>query len=263
MSTLLERGRLGLSLEDLDVVDIHGHLGRSPFAVPDVSAASLVAAMDRVGVATAVVSHLHCVCGGPSTANDEVLEAIEAFPGRIEGYVRLWPSSADEVRRETERFLDRGFVGVKLHNSSGFAYTDPALEPALAIADERRIPVLLHTYGNKDELEQARTLAGRYPHARFLLAHAGVNNSEDRYGELARGLENVYLDLCTSGTPRGSVVRLVEAAGVAKVMWGSDATFLNLGHQIGKVLGADLDEEVKRRLLSTNARAFLSGGAAY
>jgi uncharacterized protein len=262
MTTLIERGRLGLSLKDLDVVDIHGHLGRSPFAVPDLSAGALVAAMDRIGVATTVVSHLHCVCAGPSPANEEVFEAMRAFPGRIEGYVRLWPSGSDEVRRETERWLARGFTGVKLHNSMGFAYTDPAYEPALAMADEHRMPVLLHTWAKPEELEQVTALAARYRHARFLLGHAGVNNSEARYGELARDLENVYLDLCMSASPRGFVVRLVEAAGVEKVVWGSDSTFLNMAHQIGKVLGADLDDGVKRRILSANARRVLNSGTA-
>ena len=257
MTTLLERGRRGERLDDLDIVDIHGHLGRSPFGVPELSPASLVATMDRLGVATSVCSHTHCMYAGWSDANGEVLDAIRAFPGRIAGYLVLWPSSADDVKREAERYLDAGFMGVKLHNATGFRYTDLAYGPALAAADERRMPVLLHTWARDDEFEDVERLATAYPHASFILAHSGVSGSIDAYGRLARDWANVHLDLCMSLTPPGHVDRLVAAAGVDKVLWGSDAIFLNMTQQLGKVLGARLDDDDKRRLLSANARRLL------
>ncbi|NLF32385.1 MAG: amidohydrolase [Planctomycetes bacterium] len=257
MTTLLQRGRRGERLDDLDIVDMHGHLGRSPFGVPDLSPASLVAGMDRLGVATCVCSHTHCMYAGPSDANAEVLDAIRAFPGRIAGYLVLWPSGADDVRRQAERYLDAGFAGVKLHDTTGFRYTDPAYAPALAMADERRMPVLLHTWARAEQFEEVRRLATAYPRANFILAHSGVAGSIDAYGRLAREHANVHLDLCMSLTPCGHVERLVEAAGVDKVLWGSDALFLNMAHQLGKVLAARIGDDDKRRLLSANARRIL------
>lgn len=258
MTTLLERGRQGESLADVDIVDIHGHLGRPPFAVPELSPGSLVGAMDRAGVATTVVSHIHCLCAGASMGNDEVLDAVRRFPGRIEGYLRVWPSSADDVRREAEKYLSAGFVGVKLHNTIGFDYTEPAYEPALAMADEGHMPVLLHTWAQDKEFEQVSVLAERYPNATFILGHSGVNGSEERYGRLAHECGNVYVDLCMSSAPRGIAERLIEAAGVERVVWGSDATFLNQAHQLGKVLGAHLTDDEKRQILSSNARRILA-----
>lgn len=257
MSTLLERGRRGESLGDLDLIDMHGHLGRQTFGVPDLSPGSLVAAMDRIGVASTVVSHTHCLCAGWSDANDQVLAAMRDYPGRILGYLRLWPSRAADVRREAERCLDQGFTGVKLHNVIGFGYTEAAYEPALALADERRMPVLLHTWGRAEELGQVRTLAARYHNATFVLGHAGVTGSEEVYGRLARDVDNVVLDLCMSVAPRGMVERLVAAAGAERVVWGSDATFLDMAHQVGKVLGAEVAEEVKVALLAGNAKRIL------
>lgn len=257
MSTLLERGRSGESLADLCPIDMHGHLGRQTFAVPDLSPGSLVAVMDRIGVAATVVSHTHCLCAGWSDANEQVLSALREFPGRILGYVRLWPSSAADVRREAERYLGQGFSGVKLHNSIGFGYTEAAYEPALALADERRMPVLLHTWARADELGQARTLAERYSNATFVLGHSGVSGSEEVYGRLAREFDNVVLDLCMSSAPRGIVERLVAAAGAERIVWGSDATFLDMAHQVGKVLGAKVTEEVKIALLAGNAKRIL------
>jgi len=213
--------------------------------------------MDRIGVRAIVCSHTACLCAGASQGNEEILAAMREYPGRILGYVRLWPSDPADVEAETDRYLAAGFVGVKLHDISGFAYTDAAYGPALAAAHERRLPVLLHTWGRDDEFEQIAELAANYPDAAFLLAHAGANRTASAYAELARAHENVYLELCMSLTPRGHVARLVDLAGIDNVVWGSDALFLDMAHQIGKVLAAKLSEDDKRTLLSANARRIL------
>ena len=256
MTSLLERGRRGETLADLDVIDMHGHLGRVGFAVPDQSAEGLVAVMDRIGVKSILCSHVRCMFGRVDVGNRAVLEAMRAAPGRILGYVIVWPAEGDRVRAETARCIDDGFTGIKLHNSNGFPYTEPAYEPALEIANDRRLPVLLHTWGTDEMFSQVRTIAEKFPRLNLLLAHAGSSRVEE-YVKIARELENVYLDICMSATPRGLVERLFAEAGHDKVVWGSDATFLNMAHQIGKVLGARLSDEDKRKLLSANARRIL------
>jgi len=258
MSSLLERGVRGETLDDIDIVDMHCHLGRYEFAVPETSPASLVRVMDRIGVSCAVASHTRVLSGRVRAGNDEVIEAARAFPGRIFGYAILWPTSAAWVREETLRCLDAGFVGVKLHNANGFPYTHPAYAPAFEIADDRKLPVLLHTYGEAPELAQARELAGRYPNVRLLLAHAGAKDA-DGYVSIANDCANVYLDLCMSRQWRGLIERFCAEVGADRIVWGSDATFLNMAHQIGKVLGAHIPDEDKTKLLSTNARRILSG----
>jgi hypothetical protein len=258
MSSLLDRARRGETLTGLDIIDMHGHLGRYQFAVADDSPASLVATMDRIGVRTIVCSHLNCLRGNTQRGNDEVLAAMRAYPGRIEGYVSIWPSGAEQVEAEVRRRLGEGFVGIKIHNINQFSYTDDAYAPAMAIANERRLPVLLHTWGRDEEFDQVRELAGSWPEAHFLLAHAGAEKLE-RYVEAAGEFENVQLDTSFSLAPRGVVERLVAEAGAENVVWGSDATFLSMTQQIGRVVGAKISEEDKRKLLSLNARKLLDG----
>lgn len=256
MTSLLQCGRGGLSLDDLEIVDMHGHLGRFFYCIPDLSAEGLVEVMDRVGVRSILVSHIQCLSTGTADGNREVLEAMRAFPGRILGYVGLWPCDAETVRREIERCLADGFVGIKLHSANGFAYTAPAYKPALKVANERRLPVLLHFWGSREEFADVRRLSDEYPEVSFLLAHSGVAEIDD-YVDIARTQPNVYLELSLSASPRGLVERLVAGAGVDKVVWGSDAIVLSMTHQIGKVLGARLCDEEKRAILSTNARNIL------
>ena len=256
MSTLLERGRAGECLSDLNIVDLHGHLGLYSFAYPDPAPPSIVKVMDRIGVAKVVCSHARTMSADTEWGNQETLKFMRAFPGRVLGYVILWPADAQTVRAATERWLDQGFTGIKLHNSTGFAYTESAYAPALEIANQRRLPVLLHTWGEESVFRQVDQLAGQYPEASFLLAHSGCCN-EAGYIHAARLHGNVYLDLCLSLCPRGLVKRLADAVGADKIVWGSDCNFFAMTKQLGKVLGAEIPDSDKIKILATNAQRIL------
>lgn len=258
MSELLRAARAGDRLVGLEIIDMHAHLGVTNFTIPDLSVESIISCMDRLGVAQAVVSHLACMSADAERGNREVLAALEAYPDRLLGYMSVWPFSLSWVRQRAEDWLARpGFVGIKVHNSTGFPYTYEAYQPLYALADERRLPVLLHTWGAEQEFAQVRALAEKYPEAVFLLAHSGSNN-EAAYLQIARDCPHVYLDTTLSTARRGLLERLVEGAGAEKVVWGSDVHFLNQAQQLGRVLGAMLTEGVVSLVLSGNARAILS-----
>jgi len=256
MTTLLARGRRGERLDDCDIIDMHCHLGRAAHTVPSAEADGLLATMDRIGVRSAVCSHIRALSEQTRAGNDAMAEAIRAHPGRILGYVILWPEDRRTVADEVERCLAAGFSGIKMHSSNGFPYDDPAYEPAYAAAHERRLPVLYHTWGQASDFEQIGRVAARFPDARHLLGHAGSDNP-DAYVAFAKAHASVVLELCFSRCPRGLVERLVAGAGPERIVWGSDATFLNQAQQIGKVLGADLPDQTKRMLLGANARRIL------
>ncbi len=255
MTTLLQRAREGKPL-DIEIIDMHGHLGRFSFAIPDLSPERLVESMDRLGVRSIVCSHMRCMSVDTEYGNAEVAKAMQACPGRILGYVSVYPIDPQTVRRNVERWLAAGFTGLKLHNSNGFSYTDPAYEPAYAIADERRLPMLFHTWGEDSEFSEIRSIAGRYPQTAILLAHSACVN-EDEYIRMAKDCPNVYLELCYSHSPLGLVARLAEAVGAEKVVWGSDCYFYSQVTQAGRVIGADLPDEAKVQILSGNAQRML------
>jgi len=91
MSDLLKRALAGESLSDIGIVDVHGHLGRIGFTIPDFTAASMVRVMDRLGVASTICSHMQCMSAEAERGNREVHDAMQAFPGRILGYVIVSP----------------------------------------------------------------------------------------------------------------------------------------------------------------------------
>ncbi len=255
MSTILEQMRAGEALAT-DVIDMHGHVGRASFTIPDISPQVLIDSMDRLGINAMVCSPLGSMTPDADRGNDEVLAAMQAHPGRILGYVGLFPFDAPTVQATVERRLAQGFTGLKMHDSNNIHYNDPAYAPAHAIANERRLPVLMHTWGGQEEFDAIREVAAMHPDVSYLTAHVGSEN-EAGYIQLAKDCPNVYLELAFSQAPRGLIDRLVEAVGPERIVWGSDSYFYSQAEQLGRVAGADIPEDAKKQIFYGNARKIL------
>jgi uncharacterized protein len=257
MTTLLEKGRRGESLAEYGIVDMHAHLIGGVVPWGESPADHLVRAMDQSGVKTSVVSSL--TYGGLHMAacNDLMHEAMQKYPDRLLGYVYLWPGDPAAVRAEVQRRLAQGFTGLKLLVLMGYSYVYPGYAPAFAIANERRLPVLLHTYGGQPGLDDVPVLAERYPDINFVLAHAGAQQVEHHL-RVAGQVERAYLELSTSTATHRAVETLFENVPVERIVWGADDLPLNMSHQLGKVLGAQIPEAAKLQILSGNARRILS-----
>jgi predicted TIM-barrel fold metal-dependent hydrolase len=232
-------------------------MGRYAYPIADLSPEGLVTVMDRVGVDKTVVSHMQCMSTDVDWGNAEILRGMEACPGRILGYISVFPSTVQQVAESVRRWFALGFTGLKFHDSNQFPYDDTAYEPAYEFADRHRLPILLHTWGQEHEFRAARTVAARYANLTFLLGHSGSANI-DRYIETANAAENIYLETCFSRAPRGTVETLVQRAGADKVVWGSDSYFYSMTQQVGKILGARISDDDKIKVMRTNAENILA-----
>jgi len=257
MKSLLEKARNGKPLGLRPGIDMHGHIGRCNFSIPDFSGASLVRSMDKVGIRKILLSHMNCMNFDVRWGNDVVAREIRNYPGRIEGYVSLWPDSSKNVHNEIKRCLKLGFGGIKMHNVNKVRYNDPVYAPAWEVANERYLPVLMHTWGDEPTMGDVRAMAEKYPGAVLLTGHSGAS-AEEKYIALAKEMPNVYLELCYSQGPRGLVERFVQAVGAEKIVFGSDALFYSLHHQVGKVIGANIAEKEKEMILGENAARLLA-----
>ena len=257
MKTLLEKGRSGESLGEYHIVDMHTHLYTGFVPWGEYPADHLVHAMDQSGVETCVVSSLARAGFRMEACNELMHEAMRKHPGRLLGYVYIWPGDPEAVRAEVERRLAQGFTGIKMLVLMGYEYVYPGYAPAFEIANERRLPVLLHTYGGQAGLDDVPVLAKRYPDVNFVLAHAGAQQVEHHI-RIAGQVEHAYLELCTSMATYRAVETLFENVPLERIVWGADDLPLNMSHQLGKVLGAQIPEEAKVQILSGNARRLLS-----
>ena len=80
---------------------------------------------------------------------------------------------------------------------------------------------------------------------------------------MGRQYPNVYLELCFSPCPRALVEELVTAGLEDKLIWGSDAIFMDGAQQIGRVVFAQITPQQKAKILGLNARKALKLPASY
>ena len=78
-----------------------------------------------------------------SAANDRTLAFAERSDGRLVPFVRL--DLNESPLEEATRCLDAGARGIKLHpRAQRFDAADDRLGPVFALAEERRVPILIH-----------------------------------------------------------------------------------------------------------------------
>jgi len=231
------------------ITDMHGHYGDwAGFPLWGGKADDLVAEMDRLGIEKFVMSPEAVMSTEAVYGNDLVLDAMARQPRRILGWAICYPVNRELGIGEIRRCIDAGMIGIKMHSATGIPYTSEKYNDVWEFADDRKLPVLLHTWG---DLNQMDPIFERNPNTTILLAHSGAANPE-MYVEYARRCPNIYLDLCFSMAPFGLVEYFVRELGPERIVWGSDAPWMSMQQQLGRVIFADISEEAKKCILVDN-----------
>ena len=242
--------------------DAHTHLGLDEDGHA-LSVAEHLALMDNAGVQGANVFALNEPDREPAyrAPNDRVLRWAAEVPDRLFPFVRL--SLDEDPLGEAERCLALGARGIKLHpRAQAFRVNDPSLEAVFALADERRLPVLIHAGrglppGMPLELGH---VAQRHPNASLILAHAAIV-AQAGIGELARNVENIFFDSSTWSP--FDLLNLFSLVPPEQILWASDIPYgeplaaLQVFVRAARVSGAD--DELLRGMLGESARGLLEG----
>jgi predicted TIM-barrel fold metal-dependent hydrolase len=196
-------------------------------------------------------------------ANDDVLEAMRRYPGRILGYCFVVPGYFRESLEEIDRCLDRGMIGVKLYNQ--YKIWDPAVHPVIEKAIEERIPILEHAgYPTSREGWDAQPnmshggdfarAACLYPEAMLIEGHIGGGGDWEWAIKQLRQSPSVYLDTSGSVIDEGMVEMAARELGVDRLLFGTDMT---MEGGVGKILAADLTRPQKERIFYKNMQQIL------
>jgi hypothetical protein len=180
----------------------------------------LLAALARAR-ARAVVFPLHEPAGYPP-ANDRVLEAAAASGGRLVAFCRVDPH-ADAVA-EARRCLDAGARGIKLHpRAERFTLSVPAVRDVVALAHERRVPVLIHAGRGIPALGRDTVrLSGEFPGASLILAHAAISDLAWLWRALPEH-PNLFID--TAWWDPADLIALFTLAPPGQILWASDSPY--------------------------------------
>ena len=239
--------------------DAHTHTGAHDPDGYRCTAEEVVACLDRAGHGQALVFAMQEPDGYPA-ANDRVLAEAEASAGRLRALCRLDPHA--DPMPEARRCLEAGAVGFKLHpRAERFQLSEPAVEDIVALADERRLPVMVHAGRGIPALgRDAVALARRHPGARIVLAHAGISDLSWIWAE-ARGLPNLLFD--TSWWNVADLTALFATVAPGQILYGSDIPYgsatscglivLRLAASVG------LDPAVTGEIVGGQLRRLLAG----
>jgi predicted TIM-barrel fold metal-dependent hydrolase len=164
---------LHAAVPGLAYFDVHTHLGQNDPDGMSQTPEQLLATLDFAGARGCFVFPMHEPDGYPP-ANDMVLEAARADTGRLVPFCRVNPH--DGAVAEAERSLANGARGIKLHpRAEQFTLDHPEVRKLAALAHERQLPLLIHAGRGIPALGlNAVQLAGEFPGARLILAHAGI-----------------------------------------------------------------------------------------
>lgn len=213
--------RLVADLGGLELFDVHTHTGQNDPDGLHGTAPQLLDALAAAGGGRAVVFTLH-EPGGYAQANDRVLAEAREAGGRLVPFCRLDPR--DGPAREAERCLDAGARGIKLHpRAERFLLGDAAVRPIIALAEERRVPVLVHAGRGIPALgRHALELCAAHPGARIILAHAGISDLAWIWRE-APDHPNLLFD--TSWWAPDDLLALFALVPPGQILFGSDTPY--------------------------------------
>jgi predicted TIM-barrel fold metal-dependent hydrolase len=253
--------RSGNRVGGLDVIDVHAHIGDNPAdAIWPQDAASLVADMDRCGVATAVFSDLGAIHALTAPEYTACLErssaAVRQHPGRLFAYLPFHPHQLEASLAALKTVAEPAspFIGIKLHGAfHQYPAGGPKYVPAFEFGNRHRLPVLFHVAGIEDDWTGG--VAGvlrRYPDLSLILAHFGPG--EDRLPALTKSYPNVWTDSCLSTGGYRQIERVVASIGADRLLFASDATWNSLPAAFARIGLADLPDSQKRMLYGENAR---------
>ncbi len=202
-----------------------------------IGAEELIAAMDAAGIDQAVLAgwcwQPHDVC---VEQNSWTMEVVRRYPTRLRALAAIQPDAGADARRELERCVAGGMVGLGELNADGQRFRlDDANFVALACrAAELRVPLLLHTnepvghaYPGKGCLPLADIYAfiKAIPGLRLILAHWGGGFPfYELMHEVRKAAANVYYDSAASPLLYSPQIfrTVIDIVGSDKVLFGSD-----------------------------------------
>jgi hypothetical protein len=240
--------------------DAHTHTG---FNDPDgfkASAADIVAGLDLAGHEHGLVFSTMEPDGYPP-ANDRVIAEAADSDGRLRALARLDPH-LDPVA-EAERCLAAGAVGLKLHpRAEQFEMHAPRVTDIVALADERRLPIVIHAGRGIPALgRDTVALARRYPGARLILAHAGISDLAWIWRD-AQELPNLFFD--TAWWNVADLIALFALVPPGRILYASDMPY---GHSLFNGLAlvrcglaVGLEPEVIAQMAGGHLLHLLDGG---
>jgi predicted TIM-barrel fold metal-dependent hydrolase len=240
-------------------IDAHNHVDEHARKAEDI-----VRSCDRVGIGHAAVS----IPNGKTVQeirenNNIVLKAMKAFPNRILGQCYINPTFKKEAIEEINRCIGEGMVMLgELYNA--IKINDPLYYPVIEKCIELRIPLMMHatsTFANwwkgyprakpttASVGEDFVDISRRYPEAMIIHGHIGGGGIWEYVCKTMEDAPNVYIDTSGSVCDEAMIDMAIKYIGVDRLLFATDVNFES---GVGKIMGAKLTEEERKKIFIDN-----------
>ncbi len=217
----------------------------------------------HVGIGTTTDAELEkTLRGDPSI----VLKPLERWPNKLLGMIQLnandVPTSLDALNRWLR---DGPMLGVYFPGAgpAALACNHPHFNRLVDRIAQLDGVIMQHTWfktggkqnANESTPAELAELARRFPAQKFICAHAG--GEWERGIRAVRAQQNILLETSGFDSTAGFIEMAVREVGAGRIVFGSHLPSRSLGTELGKVVGADISEQDKRRILGENFRKLL------
>jgi predicted TIM-barrel fold metal-dependent hydrolase len=205
---------------EASLFDAHTHIGSNDPDGARLSGRELIEILAPLD-ARGVVFPMH-EPGGYGDANDLIQSEAEGSGGRLVPFCRLDPN--DGAVEELSRCIGRGTRGIKLHpRSDDFPMDSPEVREIFAVANENRLPILIHAGRGIPALgRHTLELSEAFPEAPVILAHAAVSDLSWIWRHMPDH-PNVFID--TSWWVPNDLTFLFSYVPPGQVLFASDVPY--------------------------------------
>ncbi len=218
------------------IIDSHVHLGT--MLGFDMTEADIIVSLEKYGIAKALVSNVESTefdrewkpipaedMIGELESNRRTLELVRRNPGILYGQYWFKPAT-ERLGPEAEALIreNRGaFRGLKMHPyHSMTSIADQRCEPWLELVAELKLPVAVHTAGDRfSDPENVYTAAKAHTGVDFIMVHLGLGTDNRKAIELVSSLPNLYGD--TTWVSKEHALDAIRSCGADKILFGTDS----------------------------------------
>lgn len=219
--------------------------------------AGLLATMDRLGIAEAVVGHLWSVVHDPGTGNRRLLAEI-AGQRRLQACWVVVPDTCGELggaRSFVADALDAQVAAVRAFpNTHGYQLAGPDCADLLAHVAEAGLPLLVDS--QEASWQEIEAVATRHAQLQVVACSVGYRSLRQIAGVLSR-TDNVLVDLSNLSTHLG-LEWLAARYGARRLIFGTGLPHRDPADAVTRIRWSELGVEELVAVSSSNLRRLLS-----
>ncbi|HEU5102540.1 MAG TPA: amidohydrolase family protein [Roseiflexaceae bacterium] len=249
------------------IIDADCHISSHKFDAAAITAAELIAHMDRAGVDKALVWLKPPYNKDIDPENRAIYEAAKQHSGRLLPFGWANPRLGANATYDTIRrcFEEYGFYGIKFNGAQDdYLIDDPSLAlPAIEQAAVYGKPIAFHIgadfYENTHPYRLGR-IAAAFPEIPLIMIHmggAGLPSLDRAAIEVAAAHPNITI--IGSAIGEHAILRAIDTLGAQGICFGSDTPFRMIHVQLAmyRALMRDLDPAVQAGVLGGNLARLL------